>query len=202
MRRSQHTRNLHVALQIPKLAQAHPAHINNIRAQRDGRARMLAIRHLRAQRLHKTREVLVQRKEARHLGILLFAAGVLRHLAVRLVDGLFVGVDGLAVEVADLKQVQRDAATVAAAGPLRVEAAALLVGGDVDGVVEQVDLRGCAPVLGVAELLGRVGDDPAAGAEVAEEDGVVVGGRRARLVELFVGEVRFEGVESSFFLGG
>lgn len=190
MGRSQLARSLHMALQIPVPAQAHPAHIDNIRAQRNGRAaRKLAIRQLRAQRLRKARQVLIEGAQIRHL-----AGRAGRHL-------LDLG-DGLGVQVADLKQIHGDAAAVAPARPLRVEAARGLVGVDVDGGVELVEGEVGAPGLGGGELGVGGGGVPAPGAEVAQEGGVIVGRRRRRGVEVVLGEEGLEGCEGGELGGG
>lgn len=73
--------------------------------------------------------------------------------------------------MADLEDVEGDAAAVASAGPLRVEAAGGVVGGQVDRVIEDVDVVGGAPGFGSGELDGGVSGDPAAGAEVAAGTG-------------------------------
>ena len=62
MRRSQNTSILHMPLQIPKLLQANPAHINNIRRRHDGGI-LIRPRHARARRHHEAQQVLVQREE-------------------------------------------------------------------------------------------------------------------------------------------
>lgn len=77
-----------------------------------------------------------------------------------------------------------------------VETTGGFVGFDVDGVVELVDAGFFAPGFGIGELgVGRR-EIPAAGAEVAEDGGVVVGGGRGRGggwgVELLFGQEGFE----------
>ena len=67
MRRGQLRCGLHVSLQVPKLAQAHPVHVDDVGRQRDGRARVVAVRQLRAQRLGEARQVLVEGEEADQL---------------------------------------------------------------------------------------------------------------------------------------
>lgn len=86
--------------------------------------------------------------------------------------------------------------------PLWVQLPALLVGLDVDGVIQHVQLDGLAPLLGVLELGVCVGDGPLAGAQEAQERGVVVRGRRARLVQALVLQVCLEALEGALlFLG-
>lgn len=79
---------------------------------------------------------------------------------------------------------------------MRVETARGLVGVDVDGIVEVVDTGLLAPGFRLRELGVRGGEIPAAGAEVAENGGVVVrgrGGGRGGAVELVLREEGFEG---------
>lgn len=141
MRRSQLTRSLHMPLQIPVPLQGHPRHIHNIRTERNRRsARILAIRQLRTQRLCEARQILIQRGQVPQLA----PAGSFVNLSNR-----------LEVEMANLKQVNGDAAPVAPACPLWVETAGGFVGFDVDGVVELVDAGFFAPGFGVCKL--RVG---------------------------------------------
>lgn len=204
VRRRQLAGDLHVTLQVPELPQADPAHVDDVGAEGDGRARVLAVGELRAHGLGEAREVLVQREEAHHLGVLALAAVLGRlHLAVRVGGALLVGGHGLGVEVADLEQVDGDAAAVPPARPLRVQAAALLVGVDVDGVVQHVDADGGAPPLRVAELRGGVGGDPPPRAQEPQEHGVVVRRRGgAGPVQPLLGEVRLERGEGGLLVGG
>lgn len=117
MRRSKHTRILHVSLQIPELLQPHTTDIDDIRRCDDGRLGVRS-RQLRAQRHHEAEQVLVQREQTQQ------ARGDARRL-VRLGRrgrGDLGGVGGhvLAVQVLDDVDVDGDTAAVAAAGPLGI----------------------------------------------------------------------------------
>lgn len=109
---------LHVALEVPKLLEADARDVDNVGAEGNGHVRALAVGELRGKRLAEARQVLVQRKQAQQAG---------GRLAVRLGLGkgrvgallLVVGY-GFRVERANLKHVERDAAAVAAACPLRI----------------------------------------------------------------------------------
>lgn len=106
MRRRQLRGGLHVALEVPELAQADAADVDDVGRQGDGRARVLAVRQLRAQRVGEAREVLVEGEEADQPRGRVGRRG--RRLGVDLVGGLLVGGDGLGVEVADLEEVDWD----------------------------------------------------------------------------------------------
>lgn len=173
-------RRLHVALEVPVSLQTNAADVDDICAESDGCARVLTVGELGAQRLGKARQVLIKGKQTHELG---GCFGIVCGARVGGCDRLFVGIDGLGVEVADLKEVDGNAALVATAGPLGVEATALLVRFDIDRVVENVEINVGAPFLRVFKLGACIGYDPAAGAQEAQQDGIVVGGRRARLVE-------------------
>lgn len=95
MRRGQLRRGLHVALQVPELAQAHAAHVDDISGQGDGGARVLAVGQLGAQRLGEAGQVLVEGEEADKP--LRSGGGRGRGLGVGLIGGLFVSGDGFGV---------------------------------------------------------------------------------------------------------
>ncbi|KAG7148067.1 hypothetical protein HYQ46_003070 [Verticillium longisporum] len=103
-------------------------------------------------------------------------------LALLLVVG-----DGLGVEGADLKDVEGDAAPVAAAGPLRVEAARGVVGWQLDRLVEEVNIVGGAPRFRVGELDGARED--------SQQRGVIVRGWWAWRVEAAFLQQLLEGDE-------
>lgn len=172
MRRRDLTGSLHVALEVPELLQADARDIDNVCAQGDGGVVEVAVLQLRREGLVEAGEVLVEGEQAQQA---LRGLAVPLGLAEGLLAGLLVGGDGLGVEVLDLEEVQRDAAAVAAAGPLRVQAAALLVGVELDGVVEGVDVAAGAPLLRVLELREGVCGGPAAGSEVSP----IGGGRQS-----------------------
>ena len=118
MRRSEHTRILHVALQIPELLQPHPAHVHDIRGGHDGSLHVRP-RELRAERHDKVEQVLVEGEQTqetlRHLGGLVRVCG-----GGGVVHGGVVFGHVFAVEVFDFEDVDGDAAAVAVAGPLGV----------------------------------------------------------------------------------
>lgn len=59
MRCRQRTRILHMCPQIPELLQAYSRNIHNIITLRNGRVRVISVRHRRGQRHHESCEVLV-----------------------------------------------------------------------------------------------------------------------------------------------
>lgn len=117
MRRRQHTRILHVALQVPKLSQPNTTDINNIRRGHDRRLGIRS-RQLRAERHDETEQILVERKETQETrgnsrGLVRLRRGRVRHL------GGIRG-HGLAVEVSDGKDVDGDSATITTTSPLGI----------------------------------------------------------------------------------
>lgn len=101
---------LHVALEVPELLEADAADINNVGGEGDRGARVLAVGQLGAQGLGEAGQVLVEGEEADQLGRRVHRGRGRRGLGVGLVDGFLVGRDGLGVEVADLEEVEGDAA--------------------------------------------------------------------------------------------
>lgn len=165
MGRCELTSSLHVSLQVPKLLQADPRDINDVGAQGDGSVAVLAVSKLRRQRLGEASEVLVQRKQAHHArGRLAVELGFAKG---RFLAQLLISSDCLAVELLDLEQVDGNAATVAAAKPLRVQATGLLKGIELDGLVEDVNVVGGAPGFRVLELRESVFGDPSSCAKVS-----------------------------------
>lgn len=117
MRRSQHTRILHMALQIPKLLQPDAADVDDIRG-RDNRGLRVGARQARAHGHDEVEEVLVEGEQTeqslRDGGRLVrLGLGLGRH-------GRVVRGHVLAVQVLDLEDVDGDAAAVSSAGPLGV----------------------------------------------------------------------------------
>lgn len=202
MCRRELTSELHMPLEIPKLLQTHPTDVDDVRAQRDGRLGVVAIRELGAQRVDEPRKVLVERKQPNQLGGCLGVVFGGRRLAVGRLDGFFVASNGLAVQMPDLEEVHRNAPSVATTSPLRVQLPRLLIRFDIDGVVQDVDMDGGAPFFCLLELLEGVGLNPSASAQESEEDGVVVGRGRARLVQALLGEICLEAGKGRPFLGG
>lgn len=117
MRRRQHTRILHVALQVPKLSQPNTTDINDIRRGHDRRLGIRS-RQLRAERHDETEQILVERKETQETrgdsrGLVRLRRGRMGYL------GGIRG-HGLAVEVSDGKDVDGDSATITTTSPLGI----------------------------------------------------------------------------------
>lgn len=211
VRRGQLAGGLHVALEVPELLEADAADVDDVGREGDRGAGVLAVRQLGAQRLGEARQVLVEGEEADQLGRRVHRGRRRGGLGVGLVDRLLVGGDGLGVEVADLEEVERDAAvgekvrismteshivcfggimsnsrgyqpSIPPPRPLWVKLPALLVGLDIDSIVQHVQLDSLPPFLGVLELAVGVGYGPFACAQEAQQRWVVVRGWRAMLV--------------------
>ena len=94
-----------MALEVPELAERDARDIDDVGAQGDGRAGVVAIRELGAERLDEACEVFIEGEQAQEFRGRL-AVGV--RSAVGRVGGFLVGGDGLGVEVADLEQIERN----------------------------------------------------------------------------------------------
>lgn len=177
--RGQLTRVAHVVPQRPELGDADVAEVDHVAALADGRLGMAAVRDQRAQGQHEAAEVLVQGEEPEHFARGLWGGcvggGGFAFAAAVVVPVAAVGAHGFGVHLPDLVHVEGDPPFVAPAGPLWVQASALLVLVDVDGFVEVVEVVGFAPVLCVSELFEGLFGVELAGAEVAEEGLIVVG---------------------------
>lgn len=118
MRRGQHTRILHMALEIPELLEPDAADVDDIIRRDDGRLRVRSAQR-RAHRHDEAQEVLVQREQTQQtLGL---GGRRLRFVGeVRFAQRFGVRGHVLGVQVFDFEDVDGDSAAVATAGPLGV----------------------------------------------------------------------------------
>ena len=164
------TRIAHVIPQVEQLRQAYSTHVDNVVTLTDRRLGMLSVRQGRTERQHEPTQILVQREELEHLPWH-FRVGRL----VLLVLACRVGRDILRIQIANLIDIEWNAALVSSPCPLRVQTPRRLILVDVDGLVQLLELVLLAPVLRVLQLLERLLRYKLARAQVPKQSLVIVG---------------------------
>ena len=117
MRSGEDAGGLHVALEIPEFFKTHSCHVNNVCAQSDWDVSVCAIAQLRRQRLSKSGQIFIERKQPQQS---FGRPAVPPGFAVSLVGRLLIGMDGLGMEVANLEKINGDAPSISSSSPLGV----------------------------------------------------------------------------------
>ena len=133
--------------QIPQFREPDATKIHNVVALTYGRLGVRSTRNGRAHRQDEATEILVQREQLQHPPWRFRVGGEMFAVLSVTVYGYF-----LWIQISYFEDVERDAALVSSASPLRVESSCLIVLVDIDCLVKCLQLILFSPVLRVFEL--------------------------------------------------